>query len=57
VELMAKIKDFLIDLLEQHDSGMTISQIADNTGLPQDVVFDILQRYSRMEPEPSTTLQ
>jgi DNA-binding IclR family transcriptional regulator len=54
---MSKFKDFLLDLLERYDSGMTISQIADTTGLPQDVVFDILQRYSRMEPEPSTTLQ
>ena len=54
---MSKMKDLLMDIVEMYDDDYTIRQISDNTGLPQDVVFDILQRYSRMEPEPSTTLQ
>lgn len=40
------MKDFLIGLIEMYDDGMTIEQIANNTGLPPDVVFDILQKYS-----------
>ena len=48
---MSKMKDFLIDLLEMYERGSTIAQIADHTGLPQDVIFDILQRCARIEPE------
>lgn len=45
------MKDFLIGILEQFESGRTIAQIADDTGLPHDVVFDILVNYGNMEPE------
>jgi hypothetical protein len=53
---MAKLKNFLNELSEMLADGYTIAQVADFTGLPQDVVFDMAQRYSLMEPEP-TTLQ
>ena len=54
---MSKMKDLLMDIVEMYDDNYTIKQIADNTGLPQDVVFDILQRYSQGLVEESTTLQ
>ncbi len=54
---MSKMKDLLMDMVEMYDDDYTIKQISDITGLPQDVVFDILQRYSRGLVEESTTLQ
>jgi predicted DNA-binding protein YlxM (UPF0122 family) len=54
---MSKMKDLLMDMVEMYDDDYTIKQIADITGMPQDVVFDILQRYSRGLVEESTTLQ
>ena len=57
---MSKMKELLMDILEQYSDGRNISQIADDTGLPMDVVFNILQRYGCMEPEggvTTTTLQ
>lgn len=54
---MSKIKDLLMDILEQYGDGRTIAQIADDTGLPQDVVFNILQRYMCVEPEEVVPLQ
>jgi hypothetical protein len=53
---MGKMKEFVIEIVEMISDGYTIAQVADYTGLPQDVVFDIAQRYSLTEPEP-TTLQ
>ena len=52
------MKELLIDILEQYESGVGIKAISDDTGLPADVVFDILQQYGTMEPEGGfTTLQ
>ena len=42
---MSKFKDMIIEMIEQHRDGHTIAQISSFTGLPQDVVFDILKRY------------
>jgi hypothetical protein len=45
------MKELLLDIVEQYGDGRNISQIADDTGLPMDVVFNILQQYGTMEPE------
>lgn len=50
------MKELVTEIIEMIRDGYTIAQVSDFTGLPQDVVFDIAQRYSVMEPEP-TTLQ
>ena len=54
---MSKMKDLLMDIVEMYDDDYTIRQISDNTGLPQDVVFDILQRYSWRMVLENDTLQ
>ena len=56
---MAKLKDLVMNILEQYEDGIGIKAISDTTGLPPDVVFDILQRYSDMvvEGDVSTTVQ
>lgn len=43
---MSKIKDMINEMVEQHRDGYSILQISNFTGLPPDVVFDILKRYS-----------
>lgn len=53
---MGKIKELVTEIVEMISDGYTIAQVADYTGLPPDVVFDIAKRYSVTEPEP-TTLQ
>jgi hypothetical protein len=40
---MSKFKDFINDIVEMHQDGISINAIANNTGLPMDVVFDILK--------------
>ena len=54
---MSKMKDLLLDIVEMYDDDYTISQIANITGLPQDVVFDILERYSQGLVDERATLQ
>lgn len=54
---MSKMKDLLQDILEMYDDDYSIKKISDITGLPQDVVFDILQRYSIGLMAERTTLQ
>ena len=43
---MSKFKDMIIEIVDQHRSGITIPQISNFTGLPPDVVFDILKNYA-----------
>ena len=43
---MSKMKKLLEDIVEMYDDDYTIRQISDITGLPQDVVFNLLQHYS-----------
>lgn len=43
---MSKFKDLIIDIIEQYRDGITINEISNHTGLPQDVVFDILKNYA-----------
>jgi transposase-like protein len=43
---MSRMKKLLEDIVEMYDDDYTIRQISDITGLPQDVVFNLLQRYS-----------
>lgn len=42
---MSKIKDLIGEIVDQYRSGFDVSQISNFTGLPMDVVFDILSRY------------
>jgi hypothetical protein len=42
---MARMKDLLFDIVDQYNSGRTISQIADSTGLSVDRVMSILQEH------------
>lgn len=42
---MSKMKNLIIEIVDQHRNGITIPQISNFTGLPMDVVFDILKRY------------
>lgn len=51
------MKELLMDMVEMYDDDYTIKQISDITGMPQDVVFDILQRYSWRAVLESDTLQ
>jgi predicted transcriptional regulator len=51
------MKELLMDMVEMYDDDYTIKQISDITGMPQDVVFDILQRYSLRVVLESDTLQ
>jgi hypothetical protein len=54
---MSKMKDLIIDIAEMYDDNFTIKQISDHTGLPQDVVFDILQKYSWRIVDDSELIQ
>ena len=54
---MSKMKDLVIDIMEMYDDDLTIRQIAEYTGLPQDVVFDILHKYSENLVAERTALQ
>jgi hypothetical protein len=55
---MSKMKYLLMDILEQYGDGRNISQISDDTGLPMDVVFNILQQYGAMVDDTTiATLQ
>lgn len=53
---MAKVKDLLMNILEQYEDGVGIKAISDNTGLPADVVFNILHEYSDLM-DSNTTAQ
>lgn len=48
---MGRMKDLVIEVMELQEDGYTVAQIADYSGLTEDVVIDILQHYGRMEPE------
>ena len=54
---MSRMKDLVMDMVEMYDDDYTIRQISDITGLPQDVVFDLLQRYSWRMVLENDTLQ
>jgi hypothetical protein len=56
---MAKMKELVMNILEQYEDGIGIKAISDTTGLPADVVFDILQRYGDLvvEGDMNTTVQ
>ena len=54
---MGRMKDLVIEMVEMKDDGYTVAQIADHTGLPMDVVFDILRRYSWLDEDESDTMQ
>lgn len=43
---MSKLKDLISDIIEQYQDGISINQISSSTGLPSDVVFDILKNYA-----------
>ena len=43
---MSKFKDLIFDIIEMHQDGISINTISDSTGLPPDVVFDILKNYA-----------
>jgi hypothetical protein len=43
---MSKFKDMIIDIIEQYRDGDSIITISNHTGLPPDVVFDILKNYA-----------
>ena len=53
---MGKLKQLVTEMAEMLDDGFTIAQIADHTGLPQDVVFDMMKQCNLVEPG-LTTLQ
>jgi hypothetical protein len=42
---MSKMKDLIVEIVDQYRSGISVPQISNFTGLPMDVVFDILKRY------------
>jgi hypothetical protein len=39
---MAKMKELFLQIIELHESGKTVQQIADYTGLPADYIEAVL---------------
>jgi hypothetical protein len=55
---MSKVKELVMNIVEMHEDGAPIPEISDRTGLPQDVIFDMLRMYgdlSDVEMEDYTT--
>jgi hypothetical protein len=42
---MSKVKELVMNIVEMHEDGASIPEISDRTGLPQDVIFDMLRMY------------
>lgn len=49
---MGKLKELVTEMAEMLDDGYTIAEISEHTGLPQDVVFDMMKQSGLVEPGP-----